>query len=279
MIQHVLRISCKDRNGLIHEISGILLKYGLNIVENIEHVDRHSGWFHMRTQVTGAFEPAKVLSEIRTVVPEQSAFLALAPLTRKRLVIYATKEPHCLGDLLLRHASGELNADIVAVVSQYEVLRKLVGRFEIPFHFVPVQSGDRAAHEHALLEVTLPPKPDYLVLAKYMRVLSAEFVSQFPGRAINIHHSFLPAFSGKNPYLQAHERGVKIIGATAHFVNEHLDDGPIITQSVLPVNHTHSPEAMALAGRDIERTVLARALKLVLEDRVLVQGNRTLVFE
>jgi formyltetrahydrofolate deformylase len=279
---HVLLFSCPDEKGLIHRITGILLQHGLNITENHEFVDRNASSFFMRTELTGNFPADSLLSELKKELPPASK-IELHPQTPKRLVLLATKEPHCLGDLLLRHSANELNAEIVAVISQYDSLQKLVSRFDIPFHHVPASvpaSGDqREEHERALLQVIQGYKPDYLVLAKYMRILTPWFVQQFENRIINIHHSFLPAFIGANPYAQAYERGVKIIGATSHFVNQDLDEGPIITQSVISIDHTQDASALARAGRDVERMVLARALNLVLENRVIVQGRRTLVFE
>jgi formyltetrahydrofolate deformylase len=219
-----------------------------------------------------------VLADLKKELPQgsQMELRAQAP---KNLVLLATKEHHCLGDLLLRHAAGELQAKVVSVVSQYDSLRELVERFDIPFHYVPVdEKMPREDHEKKLQAVIQPYQPDFLVLAKYMRILGKDFVRSYSNRIINIHHSFLPAFIGKNPYVQAYERGVKIIGATAHFVNEDLDEGPIITQSVIDINHTQDAQALARSGRDVERMVLARALNLVLENRVIVQGRKTLVF-
>lgn len=278
MTNHVLLISCADERGLVNRVTGCLLRHSLNVVENDEYVDRRSATFFMRTDLEGDVDPERLLDCLRQSLPE-GASIELRDRSPRRLVLYATREPHCLGDLLLRHDAGELRARVLAVVSQYDVLRRLVERFEIPFHHIPADQCTRGEHEQSLLAATEPYRPDYLVLAKYMRVLSPDFVARFPNRILNIHHSFLPAFVGSNPYRQAYERGVKIIGATAHYVNEELDEGPIIAQSVIPVSHTQDAANMARSGRDIERSVLARALNLVLEDRVLVVGRRTLVFE
>ena len=275
---HVLLISCADSRGLIHRITAALARHSLNITENHEYVDRNNGMFFMRTEVEGTVNVEALLSELRQDLPT-GAEVEFRPQTARKLVILATKEPHCLGDLLLRGSSGELNAQILAVVSQYDELEDLVARFDIPFHHVPVPDGDRGLHESALEKVIRPYEPDFLVLAKYMRILSPSFVRGYPNRIINIHHSFLPAFVGKSPYTQAYERGVKIIGATAHFVNESLDEGPIITQSVTSINHTQDPSDLARAGRDTEKIVLAKALHLVLENRVIVQSQKTIVFE
>jgi formyltetrahydrofolate deformylase len=276
--RHVLLINCPDQPGLIHTITGVLFRHALNITENNEYVDRTSQVFFMRTEVAGSFTAEALLDELKEKLPA-GAELELRAQTPKRLVILGTKEPHCVGDLLLRHASGELKAEILAVVSQYDTLGDLVRRFDIPFHPIAVDEKSREQHEAELEKVIALYQPDLLVLAKYMRVLSPSFVSRYRNRIINIHHSFLPAFIGKNPYAQAYERGVKIIGATAHFVNERLDEGPIITQSVIPISHTQDARALARSGKDVEQMVLAKALSLVLENRVIVQGQRTLVFE
>ena len=278
MSQHVLLITCPDETGLIHRITRPLYHHGLNIVENDEFVDRGASTFHMRTVISGPIDADRLVAELREELPA-GADVQLRAQAPRRLLLFGTREPHCVGDLLQRQASGELNAEIVGVVSQYDSLAPLVARFDLPYHHVPAEGLSREEHEGAMLEVVRQYEPDYLVLAKYMRILTPGFVGHFRNRIVNIHHSFLPAFIGSNPYRQAWERGVKIIGATAHFVNEDLDEGPIITQSVIPVNHTQDAAQMAKAGKDIERIVLARALNLVLDDRVIVQGRRTLVFE
>ena len=179
----------------------------------------------------------------------------------------------------MRHAHGELGADILAVVSNHTGLESLTTRFGVPFHHVPHADVSRHEHEAALERVLAPYAPDYLVLAKYMRVLTPDFVGRYAQRIINIHHSFLPAFVGSNPYRQAFERGVKIIGATAHFVTEQLDEGPIIAQAVVSIDHSYRLEEMTRAGRDVEKMVLAKALKLVFEERVFLNGSRTIVFD
>jgi formyltetrahydrofolate deformylase len=193
--------------------------------------------------------------------------------------VCATREPHCLGELLLLDAVGDLPGRIVAVVSNHDLLHGLVQRFGVPFHHVSHEGVSREAHEAELARVIEGYAPHSIVLARYMRVLSERFVGRYPQRIINIHHSFLPAFAGASPYRQAHARGVKIIGATAHFVTAELDDGPIIAQDVIHVDHAYSPERMAQAGRDVEKLVLARAVRLVLEDRVFLHGRRTVVFD
>ena len=190
-----------------------------------------------------------------------------------------TKEHHAVGEILIRHQFNELNADVVAVIGNHETLKNFINQFNLPFIFISHEGKLREKHESEVLEQVQAFNPDYVILAKYMRVLTSAFVQHFPNRIINIHHSFLPAFMGANPYRQAYARGVKIIGATAHFVNDNLDEGPIIMQQVMPTDHTQSPQEMAQMGRDAEKLTLARALKLVFDDRVFVSGNKTIIFD
>lgn len=273
----VLLIECTDQIGLVHQITGVLYRYKLNIISNQEFVDHQRQRFFMRTEYQSSLDQASALAELRTLLPTD-ANIRFARSVPPRILILATKEHHCLGDLLIRHAFAELNANILGVIANHQQLGQLVRRFDIPFHYLPHQAYTREGHEQALLELIQTQQPDYLVLAKYMRVLSPQFVTQFPQRIINIHHSFLPAFVGANPYRQAFERGVKIIGATAHFVTDELDQGPIIAQHIIPVDHSHSLVEMVQAGRDIEKYVLAKALQLVFDERVFLNGNRTVIF-
>jgi formyltetrahydrofolate deformylase len=215
---------------------------------------------------------------VRQVLPP-GAEVRLSRLQPKRVVVLASKEHHCLADILVRHAFHELNAHLLAVISNHATLEPLVRKFDLPFHHLPHGDLPREVHEAEVLTQALHYRPDFLVLAKYMRVLSPKFVGHFPARLVNIHHSFLPAFAGARPYHQAFERGVKVIGATAHFVTDDLDAGPIIVQQVVPVDHTHAPEDLIQSGRDVEQMVLARALRLVFEDRVFLCGNRTVIFD
>ncbi len=274
----IILIECQDRKGLIHGVTDVLLRHGLNIIQNNEFVDHESGRFYMRTAVEDALDQSRVAAELQAVLPP-GASVRFPGREKRRVVILATREYHCLGDLLLRHAFGDLNADILAVISNHSDLEGLVRRFDIPYSFIPHTEKSRTEHEAAILAELARYDPEYVILAKYMRVLSAGFIDHFPSRMINIHHSFLPAFTGASPYRQAYERGVKIIGATAHFVTEKLDEGPIIAQGVLPVAHTHTVEDMIQAGRDVEKSVLARAVKLVLDERVFLCGQRTIIFE
>ncbi|HLX94845.1 MAG TPA: formyltetrahydrofolate deformylase [Verrucomicrobiae bacterium] len=278
MSTQVLLVECDDRRGLVHAVTGVLLKYGVNVVGNQEFVDRGSARFFMRTEFDGAPPPAQLEAEVRQALPD-GASVRLSDLKPKRIVVLVSREHHCLSDILVRHAFGELNAQVLAVLGNHTVLEPLVARFNLPFHYVSHESLARPAHEAELLKIIGQLQPDFLVLAKYMRVLTADFVNRFPMRILNIHHSFLPAFTGGRPYQQAFDRGVKVIGASAHFVTEKLDEGPIIVQQVIPVDHTHTAHALSQAGRDVEQMVLARALRLVLEDRVFLCGNRTVIFD
>ncbi len=278
MKTHILRVECADEKGLVYKVTGILYKHGLNIVSNDEFVDHEKKRFFMRTEYSGETDSKKILKELSRQLPKD-AIVQLAPDRKKNIVIFATKEYHCLADLLLRHAHNELHANILAVVSNHRVLAPLTAQFKIPYHCLPCEGKTREEHEAAILKVVGRLRPEFLVLAKYMRILSGQLVRHFENRIINIHHSFLPAFTGANPYQQAAQRGVKIIGATAHYVTEDLDEGPIIAQDVIPVDHSHSVVDMAQAGRDVEKNVLARALKLVFEDRVFVSDNKTILFD
>jgi formyltetrahydrofolate deformylase len=277
-LTQLLLIDCPDEVGLVHRITGVLFRAGLSIVSNHEYVDPTLRHFYMRTAFLGAASSERMLAELRELLP-RGANVRIASTEPRRIVLLATREPHCLGDLLLRHAEGDIPARIEAVVSNHATLERLVRRFDIPFHHEPHDGMDRAAHERAIQGVLDRYDPEYLVLAKFMRVLSSAFVARHAGRIINIHHSFLPAFVGARPYQQAFERGVKIIGATAHIVTDDLDTGPIIAQDVRPVTHAHTAADMARAGRDVEKIVLAHGLTLLLEERVFLSGDRAVVFE
>ena len=275
---HLLLIQCPDERGLIYKITGVLYAHGLNIERNDEFVERDGNVFFMRTELAGAVAVEALLAELRAALPA-AADIRLTDNRKKNIVLLVTKEHHCLSELLVRHAFGELNANILGVISNHEVLGELTRKFDLPFHYLPHEGRSREAHEAEVLAQLASYAPDYVVLAKYMRILSPEFVAPYANRLINIHHSFLPAFVGASPYAQAYARGVKIFGATAHFVNEQLDQGPIIAQSVIPIDHTQSAREMAQAGRDVEKIVLARALKLVLDEQVFVHRNKTIIFD
>lgn len=278
MTSHILLINCPDRSGLIYKITEVLYKHQLNIISNGEFVERNSNYFFMRTEFSGEFNREALLKELHKILPE-GIDIKLTDRRKKDIVILATKEHHCLSDLLVRHAFGELDAQIRCVISNYQNLEELTTKFNVPFHYVSHEGISRELHEEKMLELISSYQSDLLVLAKYMRVLTPSFISNYTNRIINIHHSFLPAFAGANPYAQAYERGVKIIGATAHFVNDNLDEGPIIAQSVIPVDHTQSAKEMAQAGRDVEKIVLSKSLQLVLSEKVFVYRNKTIIFD
>jgi formyltetrahydrofolate deformylase len=275
---HILKVHCPDHTGLVYAVTGVLYKHGLNIVGNDEFVEKVDSRFFMRTAFSGSFDTEALLTELKSVLPA-SAEIALSNNHKKNIVLLATKEYHCLGDLLLRHQFGDLNANILGVISNHSTLQSLVEKFAIPYYFIDHTLYPKEEHEQQVIGVLNKLQPEFLVLAKYMRILSPQFVAQFRHRIINIHHSFLPAFVGANPYQKAYERGVKIIGATAHFVTNDLDEGPIIYQSVIPVNHSYSAKEMAQSGRDVEKIVLANALQLVLNERVFVHQNKTIIFD
>ncbi|MGI2260144.1 formyltetrahydrofolate deformylase [Shewanella sp. GXUN23E] len=276
MERKILLTDCPDATGLIAQITNICYKHQLNIINNREYVDHSSGQFYMRTELEGIFNDYTLMLDLDRVLPKGS-HRRLVGSERKRIVVLVTKEAHCLGDLLIKTFDGSLAVEIAAVVGNYPDLANLTEKFDIPYVTVSHEGLSREAHEQAIADVVDSYAPDYLVLAKFMRILTPSFVSRYAHRIINIHHSFLPAFIGANPYRQAFERGVKIIGATAHFVTNDLDEGPIIHQQVIPVDHNFSASDMAKAGRDVEKAVLSRALGMVLEDRVFVYGNRTVI--
>ena len=280
-MREIVLVDCPDAVGLIHRITGVLEHHRLNIEANHEFVDAATGHFFFRAEVVAALDrlPAEQLRAALEAVLPAGARVRVTRDERRPIVVCVTREPHCLGELLLLDSVGELPGRIVGVVSNHDLLRTLTDRFGVPFTHVPHERMDRTTHEELLAAAVDSHRPEYVVLARYMRILSPSFVDRFSGRMINIHHSFLPAFAGASPYRQAFARGVKLIGATAHFVTAELDDGPIIAQDVTPVDHADTPERMAQAGRNVEKLVLARAVRLVLEERVFVHGRRTIILE
>lgn len=275
---YTIKIDSPDEKGLIYRISDVVFKYQLNIVKNDEFVDSDNGKFFMRAVLSGKMDVKAFRGTLEAMLPAD-ANIHVSENRKKNIVIMATKESHCLGDILLKHDSGELNANILAVVSNYKELEPLVQKFDITYHHVSHENLERKEHEQQVLKVLEKYDDiDFIVLAKYMRILSPFFVSHYPEKMINIHHSFLPAFIGANPYKQAFSRGVKIIGATAHFVNDNLDEGPIISQDVIHVDHEMTWKDMQKAGRNVEKVVLSNALDLALEDRIFVYANKTIIF-
>ena len=279
MKNYILKIDCNDEKGLIYRISDIIFKHNLNIETNSEFVNHENRRFFFRAEIFSDVELniSAFYGNLSAVLPN-SAKISLNEKRKKNIVVLATKETHCLGDLLIKFNSGELDANILAVISNHDELRELVEKFNLPFHYISSDQISRQEHEKMVLEVMEKYEFYYAVLAKYMRILSPNFVEKYEHKIINIHHSFLPAFIGANPYKQAYERGVKIIGATAHFVSNDLDEGPIITQDVVRVNHEMSWQDMRRAGRNVERNVLSTALDLVFEDKIFIYDNKTVIF-
>jgi formyltetrahydrofolate deformylase len=277
-----LIVSCPDRHGIIAALSACLADLGANIVNSDQHsTDPEGGSFFLRIEFHLA-ELARRREEVERGLSAVAGELGMdwrlrVGQTPKRVAIFAGRSDHCLLDLLWRWRRGELPMDVVCVISNHADLESEVRAFDVPYHHVPVASGTKAAAEEQALEL-LAGEVDLVVLARYMQVLSVDFLRRVGAPVINIHHSFLPAFAGPDPYARAHERGVKLIGATAHYATEELDAGPIIEQDVARVTHRQTSEELALMGRDIERVVLARAVDWHLDDRVLVHGNRTIVF-
>ncbi|CAN2173558.1 PurU Formyltetrahydrofolate hydrolase [Candidatus Nanopelagicaceae bacterium] len=275
----IASLQCTDQPGIVHAMTTAVLNCGGNIIENQQFTDTTTNTFVMRTR----FETSQGLDAAQKSLNEGlskfSPALHIRPTAQKpRALVLVTKESHCLRDLMYLLELGELPIEIPLVISNREELKSLVESHGIPFLYLPVTAANKADQEKVMLTKIAELKIDFVVLARYMQILSSTFTASMPGKIINIHHSFLPGFKGAKPYHQAHERGVKIIGATAHFVTADLDEGPIIEQDVAHVNHSATPEEMIALGRDIERRVLARAVKLYAEERIFIVGHRTVVF-
>jgi formyltetrahydrofolate deformylase len=275
----IATLQCADQPGIVHAMTSAILGCGGNIIENQQFTDETTNTFVMRTR----FETDKGIEAAQTSLNESLAKFApslkIRPTASKsRALVLVTKESHCLRDLLYLIELGELPIEIPVVVSNHEELKPLVESQGFTFKYLPITPESKSAQEAALLSLIKELDIDFVVLARYMQVLSPEFCAALPGRIINIHHSFLPGFKGAKPYHQAHARGVKIIGATAHFVTTDLDEGPIIEQDVAHVAHTSSPDDLIAIGRDIERRVLAKAVKLYAQDRIFIVGQRTVIF-
>jgi formyltetrahydrofolate deformylase len=274
----VILIQCKDRVGLVASIAGVMAQKNINIVSMREHVDIEANRFFARLVSTHHADADDLLQDLQKSLPVD-AIISVNPEPEKKIIVLVTKEYHCLSDILIRHHFQTLGAAVQCVIGNHPTLQNICDRFQVPFYEVSHESKNKDDFESGVNEIIKKYSPDYLVLAKFMRILSPGFVQHFPMRIINIHHSFLPAFAGAHPYKQAYIRGVKLIGATAHFVTNDLDEGPIIEQQSIHVNHTYTTSDMVKAGKEIETGVLARALKLVFEDRVFVYNNKTIVFE
>jgi len=276
----IATLQCPDRPGIVHAMTTSILKASGNIIENQQFTDPVTSTFVMRTRFETTMDLAAATSILSEGLASFNPSLNVRDFTRaKRVLVMVSKESHCLRDLLYLVELGELPITITSVVSNHSDLRDYVTAQGINFRHLPISSGGKEKSEKELLEVIRSEQVDVVVLARYMQILSPVVCEAMKDRIINIHHSFLPSFKGSKPYHQAHEKGVKIIGATAHFVNENLDEGPIIEQDVAHVNHASTPEQLVSIGRDIERRVLAKAVKLFAEDRIFIVGNRTVVFQ
>ncbi|MBC8052819.1 MAG: formyltetrahydrofolate deformylase [Sphingobacteriaceae bacterium] len=279
MQKSLILIQCKDEVGLVALITRILAQHNLNITAMREFVDESAECFFARIEFTGEVKEANKLSnELLQDLPA-NAQVVINPRTEKRIAVLVTKEYHCLGDTLVRHNFNTLGAKVCCVAGNYNTLQSFTERFDIPFHYISHENKPKEQFEAELIAALENHELDYIILAKFMRILSPAFVERFANKIINIHHSFLPAFIGANPYRQAYDRGVKLLGATAHFVTNDLDEGPIIVQQTIPVNHTFGTQQMVIAGKEIEKSVLSKAMHLVFQDRVFLSGNRTIIFE
>lgn len=275
----VLSLSCPDRPGIVHAVSGLLAEHGGNITESQQFGDQVSGLFFMRVQVESAASREELTAALADLAPRFDMTWQLDVVGRRmRTLVMVSTAAHCLNDLLFRERSEGLPLDIVAVVGNHTDLAGLAEFYGIGFHHVPVTRDTKAAAEARLLELVRELDVELVVLARYMQILSDDLCRELEGRIINIHHSFLPSFKGARPYAQAHDRGVKLIGATAHYVTAVLDEGPIIEQDVERVDHTKSVEDMVRLGQDVERRALARAVRWHAERRILLNGHRTIVF-
>ncbi|MGA2551640.1 MAG: formyltetrahydrofolate deformylase [Burkholderiaceae bacterium] len=278
--EYILTLACPDRVGIVHAISGLLAEASCNIEDSAQHADRDTGMFFMRTHFSGgAVERSELEKRIGVVAQHLAMQWQLHDAHhRPRVLLMASRIGHCLNDLLYRYSSGLLAADVRGVVSNHPDFEALTRAHNLPFYHLPVANENRAVQEARLLSLIGSESIELVVLARYMQVLSPSLCRTLAGRCINIHHSFLPSFKGAKPYAQAHARGVKLIGATAHFVTEDLDEGPIIEQDVARVDHGYSAEQMTAAGRDVESVVLSRAVTWFVQRRVLLNGNKTIVF-
>ena len=280
MVTYVVTLQCADGPGIVRAASSAIVQVGGNILENDQFTDPVTGQFCMRTRFETENED---IDDVRSVLMGELA--PFAPhlglrneLTERRSIIMVSTAEHCVADLLYRREQGDLPLDIVAIVGNHPDCRPLAERYGVPFFEIPVTPATKEVAENELRVLIERYRADVVILARYMQVLSTKLCDDLSGRAINIHHSFLPGFKGAKPYHQAYERGVKLIGATAHFVTPELDEGPIIEQDVVRVTHARRPADLVSLGRDIERTVLARAVRLIAEDRVALVGSRTVIF-
>ena len=276
---YILTLSCPDRTGIVHAVSGFLLDRGGNIEEAAQYNDHGTGLFFMRVRFACDQTESALREQIADLAAKFGMRWKLYPAAEPmKTAILVSKEGHCLNDLLFRWKSGLLAIDVRAIISNHRDFYQLAASYNVPFHHIPVTAATKAQAEAKQLEIIESEGADLVVLARYMQILSNDLCAKLAGRAINIHHSFLPSFKGAKPYYQAHDRGVKLIGATAHYVTADLDEGPIIEQDVERADHTDTVEDLSARGRDTETQVLARAVKWHAEHRVLLNGHRTVVF-
>ncbi|WMW82015.1 formyltetrahydrofolate deformylase [Undibacterium cyanobacteriorum] len=285
--EYILTLSCPDQRGIVHSVSGFLTQHGCNIIDSAQFGDAQSQLFFMRVHFSvdeAGIQEAQLRADFSQVAETLSMQWQLHDAHHKpRVVLMVSKIGHCLNDLLFRYKSGLLPVEIKAIISNHSDFYQLAASYNIPFHHLPLATGASAEakrqQEQKVLEVIAANQAELVVLARYMQILSNEMCEALSGRAINIHHSFLPSFKGAKPYYQAHDRGVKLIGATAHFVTGDLDEGPIIEQDVERVDHAMGPEKLTAIGRDVECVVLARAVNYFVEHRILLNGHKTVIFK
>ena len=281
--EFVLTVSCPDRRGIVHAVSGVMLDQSMTILDSQQFADATSGEFHLRMHLLREGSPLPV-DDLRAAMGEAADEFAMAFAVqdlsrRRRVLVMVSQQGHCLNDLLFRVESGSLPLEVPAIVSNHEDFRDLAQWHGVPFHHVPVTRDTKPAAEAELRRLVAHYEADTIALARYMQILSADLCADFPGRIINIHHSLLPSFKGARPYTQAHDRGVKVIGATAHYVTADLDEGPIIEQDFRRVDHRMSPAELASVGQELEAMAFARALRWHAEHRVVLRGRRTIVFD
>lgn len=276
----IVTLQCEDQPGIVHSMTTSVLACKGNIIENQQFTDPTTGIFVMRTRIQTDASLVEAKTAITDGLSQFNPTLTFRQSeVKKRALIMVTSESHCMRDLLYLQELNEMPIEIAAVVSNREVLKPLVESHGLPFRFLPIDALGKSVVESEILTMMEKERVDFVVLARYMQILTEGFCAKLEGQIINIHHSFLPGFKGAKPYHQAHDRGVKIIGATAHFVTSHLDEGPIITQDVAHVTHSASAEDLISIGRDIERRVLAQAVRLFAEDRIFIVGERTVIFQ
>jgi len=276
-----LLVACSDQTGIVGEVAHLLHESGVKIVDSAQHTDPLAGMYfqRLRLDLSGGTNRVELEGAVRELTERLGMSYRLYGDRKRRVAIMCSKQEHCLYDLLVRYRAGELPCDLAMIVSNHEDAAPIAKHFDIPFHHMPVAKGQKEKQEQQVLQLLHSAGIELIVLARYMQILSATFVERFPYRIINIHHSFLPAFVGANPYRQAYEKGVKLIGATSHYVTPDLDQGPIIEQETIRVSHRDTPEDLQRKGKDLEKRVLAGAVRWHLEDRLMVYSNKTIVFD